>query len=64
MGVCTAVGGGGGGEVSTLLPYNNVGLKLSAMRVKLNDRLLDSVGFGSGGGGGNRAGDQICGGCC
>lgn len=57
-----STGGGGGVDgVSTFLPNGFVGLKLSAMRVKLNDRLFASINFGSGngGGGGNRAGDQI-----
>lgn len=50
---------GGDNVVSMFLPNDFVGLKLSAMRVKLNERL---TGNGGGGGGGNRAGDQI--GCC
>lgn len=57
-----STGGGGGVDgVSTFLPNGFVGLKLSAMRVKLNDRLFASINFGSGngGGGGNRAGDHI-----
>lgn len=49
-----------GGDISAPFPYDFVGLKLSSMRVKLYDRLLDSIGFGNGGSdGGNRAGDQI-----
>lgn len=55
---------GDGEDVSIFMLYDFVGLKLSAIRVKLNDRLLVSIDFGSGngGGGGNKAGDQI--GCC